>query len=137
MPNTCIVFENDWYTHLVGVGSLGIMIGLFIGKPLGISLFSYLAVKLNVSKLPSKVRWGNIVGVGVLGGIGFTMSIFITLLAFDNEAFETNAKLSIIVGSLISGIAGFIWLKTMFKKPSSNKRLIHRFLFQKNNHLLK
>lgn len=116
MANTGVVIDSDWYSHLVGVGSVGVMAGLIVGKPLGISLFSYLAVKLGVSNLPSNVRWGSIVGVGMLGGIGFTMSIFITLLAFDSPADEINAKLSILVGSLVSGIIGFMWLKTLFRK---------------------
>ena len=82
-----------------------------IGKPLGIWLFSMLGVGLGLCVLPADLKWKNIVGAGFLGGIGFTMSIFITLLAYDNEVVVTNSKIAIIIASLIAGITGFFWLR--------------------------
>ena len=96
--------------------SLGIILGLFLGKPMGIWLFSFLSVKLGICALPSGIRMKHIVGAGFLGGIGFTMSIFITLLAFDDPAMTNLAKMAIIFGSLISGLTGFFWLKITLKK---------------------
>ena len=96
--------------------TLGIAFGLIIGKPIGIALFSYLAVKLKVCSLPDDINWKAIIGVGFLGGIGFTMSIFITLLAFSDAEHIDNSKIMILVSSLIAGIIGLLFLKTILKK---------------------
>src|SRR3546814_5576906 len=77
----------------------------------GIVGFTYLAVRLGIATLPSKVTFGKIVGVGFLGGIGFTMSIFISVLAFSEPEFQTEAKISILAASLISGLIGYFILK--------------------------
>mgnify|MGYP003498237328 FL=1 len=84
---------------------------MFFGKPLGILLFSFLAVKVGLSQLPSDVTWKHILGAGVLGGIGFTMSIFITLLAFNDPEIIQSTKISILLTSLLAGITGFVILK--------------------------
>ncbi|MBX5438290.1 MAG: Na+/H+ antiporter NhaA [Thermoflavifilum sp.] len=89
----------------------GIMLGLILGKPLGIFAFSYLLVKFKLASLPSRVKWPHIIGVGLLGGIGFTMSIFITTLAFDVDDWQLIAKLSILIGSFVSGLSGYLYLK--------------------------
>lgn len=117
IANTGIIIKSGWQDGLLEMGSLGIIVGLVIGKPLGISLFSYLAVKFKLSKLPAELKWGNIIGVGFLGGIGFTMSIFITLLAYTDMDMANNAKISILVGSVIAAIIGLVWLKIMLVKP--------------------
>ena len=111
LANTCIILGNGWYTGLGHLSSLGIITGLVIGKPLGICLFSYLAVGLGLSVLPSDIKWKNILGSGMLGGIGFTMSIFITLLAFDSAEIVNSSKIAILIASLISGFVGLVWLK--------------------------
>jgi NhaA family Na+:H+ antiporter len=103
--------------------SLGIIIGLVIGKPLGIVLFSLIVVGLGISILPPDLKWKNIIGIGILGGIGFTMSIFITLLAFDNQTIVNHSKIAILLASLIAGIVGFIWLKLTLKTVISNDDL--------------
>lgn len=95
--------------------SLGIAIGLIVGKPIGIYIFSLLAVKIGICKLPDELNWNTIFGVGFLGGIGFTMSIFITLLAFDKVDVINHAKLVILLSSLIAGLLGFIYLKSILK----------------------
>jgi len=115
LANTGVVISEGWLNDLAGWGSLGIILGLLIGKPLGITLFSYLAVKFNLSYLPEKVNWKIIIGTGILAGIGFTMSIFITLLAFVDLDLTNKAKMAILTGSLLSGMAGFIMLKMQLK----------------------
>lgn len=111
LSNTAIVIGKDWVHTFAETYSLGIIFGLCIGKPLGILSFIYLSVKLKLTELPSDVNWSQLIGIGFLGGIGFTMSIFITLLAFDNHTVINNAKFMILIASFISGTIGFIWLK--------------------------
>jgi len=117
LADTAIPLSSSMAENLAGNVSLGIILGLLIGKPLGITLFSYLTVLAGLSKLPSELKWKHIIGIGFLGGIGFTMSIFITILAFPQlEAIHT-AKLSIFIGSFLSGLTGFLWLRITLKKP--------------------
>lgn len=111
LANTAIILSSDMGTTLTQNYSLGIALGLIIGKPLGIFALTFMAVKIGFCKLPDDLNWKSILGVGFLGGIGFTMSIFITLLAFDNETIINNAKFVILISSLIAGILGFLSLK--------------------------
>ena len=115
VANTSIALGESWYTGLGQTNSLGIIVGLVIGKPLGIFLFSFIGVGLGLCVLPTDLKWKNIIGAGFLGGIGFTMSIFITLLAFDNSDIINNSKIAILIASLIAGSIGFIWLKLSLK----------------------
>ena len=117
LANTCIAIGSGWQTGLEHSNSMGILAGLVIGKPLGIWLFSFIGVGLGLCVLPSDLKWKNIIGAGVLGGIGFTMSIFITLLAFDDEQTVNNSKIAILIASLIAGTIGFMWLKLTLKTP--------------------
>jgi len=110
LANTSLGLAGNWIEGLTSVNSLGIMAGLFFGKPLGITLFSVLAVKLGLSKLPGDVFWRHILGAGFLGGIGFTMSIFITLLAFGRPELVESSKISILLGSLLAGSVAFLIL---------------------------
>jgi len=118
IANTCISIGDNWYTGLSQTSSLGIILGLVIGKPLGIWLFSFISVGIGISALPNDLKWKNILGAGLLGGIGFTMSIFITLLAFDNPTFINNSKIAILIASLIAGLIGFTFLKLTLKEKS-------------------
>ncbi|HEY5406664.1 MAG TPA: Na+/H+ antiporter NhaA, partial [Ginsengibacter sp.] len=111
LANTAIIFESNWHSGLSSPGSLGIFTGLIIGKPGGIILLSFLAISLGICTLPGDIRWKHVLGIGFLAGIGFTMSIFITLLAYDDNALITQAKIAILFASLISGLFGFIWLR--------------------------
>jgi NhaA family Na+:H+ antiporter len=111
LANTGVVFSGDWLGGLATVNSMGVFAGLVLAKPVGIALFSWLAVKLGVSQLPEQVRWNHVIGAGMLGGIGFTMSIFITLLAFDDPALIQSAKISVLLSSLVAGGAGFFALR--------------------------
>ncbi|MER2514546.1 MAG: Na+/H+ antiporter NhaA [Nitrosomonas ureae] len=96
--------------------SLGVIVGLFVGKPLGIFLFSYAACKLKIASLPEGVSWPQIGSVGFLAGIGFTMSIFVSALAFKGSAVVDISKVGIFAGSLFSGIAGYLILSYLKKK---------------------
>ncbi len=111
LANTGILLAGNWAEGLVSSNSLGIFAGLVVGKPLGIVLFSLFAVKLGLSQLPHDVTWKHIIGAGFLGGIGFTMSIFITLLAFEHPEITQSSKISILISSLLAGIIGFLVLR--------------------------
>jgi NhaA family Na+:H+ antiporter len=115
LANTCIIINSNWYEGLTHTNSIGIILGLIIGKPLGIGLLSYLGVTLGLCILPKGLQWKNIFGAGILGGIGFTMSIFITLLAFDTDSDIVNSKIAILIASFIAAITGFIILKLTLK----------------------
>ena len=116
LANTAIILSGDIGHTLTQNYSIGIAAGLIVGKPLGIFLLTFLATSFGLCKLPNDLNWKSIIGVGFLGGIGFTMSIFITLLAFDNETIINNAKFVILISSLIAGLIGFIGLKLTLKK---------------------
>jgi Na+:H+ antiporter, NhaA family len=120
IANTCIAVGNNWQTGINQTYSLGILTGLLIGKPLGIFILSYAGVKLKFCTLPSDLKWKNIIGVGFLAGIGFTMSIFITLLAFENIEIINNSKITILIASLLAGTIGFIFLKLTLKPDPKN-----------------
>ena len=122
LANTAIVINTHWTSIFTHRNELGIMGGLILGKPIGILLFSWLSVTIGFCSLPLGIKWKHILGVGMLGGIGFTMSIFITLLAFDNTEITNLSKLAILMASLISGTIGWIWLKWSFKKSTLTKK---------------
>lgn len=117
IANTCIAINPNWHEGLTQSNTIGIIAGLVIGKPLGIWLFSFLAVSLGICTLPRDLKWSTILGAGMLGGIGFTMSIFITLLAFKNDGEEviTYSKIAILLASFMAGTIGFLWLKFNLK----------------------
>lgn len=111
LVNTAISINDDWLTSLTSPASQGIAVGLVIGKTLGIFLFSWLAIKVGFAEKPAGVNWSQLFGVGILGGIGFTMSIFVTLLAFDSPTLINSGKLAILFASLTAGLIGFTWLR--------------------------
>lgn len=116
IANTAIALGTDLFSGLGDANGLGIMAGLVVGKPLGIVLFSFLGVILGISTLPSDLKWRNITGAGFLGGIGFTMSIFITLLAYTNDDLVNNSKIAVIVASILAGTIGYTILKLTLKQ---------------------
>lgn len=118
LGNTCIALSENWPQHLSDYSSVGIMLGLIAGKPLGITLFAFLGTLLGFCALPPDLKWKNIVGAGFLGGIGFTMSIFITLLAFDKNSFIDGAKIAILAASFIAGVIGYLVLSHSLPKNS-------------------
>jgi len=115
--NAGIDLRDMSFEKILSPVSLGIILGLFIGKQVGVMLFVYLAVKFNLAKLPRCTSWMQIYGVSVLTGIGFTMSLFIDSLAFnDTELFFYTDKLGILIGSLLSGIVGYLILLNVKSK---------------------
>jgi Na+:H+ antiporter, NhaA family len=116
--NTAIVVDGASAHQLAHANSLGIAAGLLLGKPLGIMLACYVAVALGLCRLPPQVTWRQMAGAGMLGGIGFTMSIFIANLAFADQAGLINAsKLAILWASLLAGLLGFCWLRWSSARP--------------------
>jgi NhaA family Na+:H+ antiporter len=116
LANAGIHVEGNILDLLFHPISLGIIAGLVLGKSLGIGLFAYLAVKFNLTQLPEGVSWKQIYGLGFLAGIGFTMSIFISDLAFVSDEFVQIAKVGIFVGSFISAVAGMALLGSVKKQ---------------------
>lgn len=116
LANTGVVVGADWAQNLTTANSVGIIGGLVLGKPLGITLLSFVAVSLGICRLPLDLNWKHVFGAGLLGGIGFTMSIFITNLAFVGNVEAINAsKMAILLASLVAGTMGFLWLKLLGK----------------------
>lgn len=110
LANTAIALGNDWTAGLFSANTAGIFAGLYLGKPLGITLWSLAAVKLDLSQWPGDLPWKHLVGAGFLGGIGFTMPIFITLLAFDDPGIVQSAKVAILCSALAAGTTGVLLL---------------------------
>ena len=111
LANAGVSLEGVGFDALAGGIALGIMVGLVLGKTVGIFAFTWLAVKLGLADLPSGVRWGHVVGIGLLGGVGFTMALFIAGLAFSSQADLDAAKLGILVASAIAGVVGLLVLR--------------------------
>jgi NhaA family Na+:H+ antiporter len=119
LANTGIVIGAGWAEQILSSNSLGILLGLVAGKPVGIFLFTFAAVATGASRLPPELAWRHVAGAGLLGGIGFTMSIFITNLAFVGQGDIINAsKMAIFLASLSAGILGFTWLR-LFGGPKA------------------
>ncbi len=110
LANTAIVFPEEGLAALNNSFSWGIMAGLFFGKPLGICLACYWMIKRKWANLPSQTNWHQLIGAGILAGIGFTMSIFISMLAFSDHIVQDIAKIAVLVSSVFSMIVGYLWL---------------------------
>jgi NhaA family Na+:H+ antiporter len=124
LANTGIVVGGDWAAELSTPNSVGVIAGLVAGKPLGITLASFAAVTFGICRLPLDLNWRHVFGAGLLGGIGFTMSIFITNLAFTGEASAINAsKMAILLASLTAGTAGFLWLRILGSPETDDEDL--------------
>ena len=116
LSNTAIIIDYQNLSGLISPNSLGIILGLFIGKPVGVFIFSLAAIRANICRLPHDLSWPHILGAGFLGGIGFTMSIFISNLAFDDAALTQGSILAIIVGSLLAAIAGVMFFNILKRR---------------------
>lgn len=115
--NTNIYIDPNVFSNFFNPLSYGIMGGLILGKFIGISSFSFIAIKLKLSQLPEKTNWSSIFGVALLAGIGFTMSIFLAILSFPGHIdIQNEAKVAILLASLVSGVAGFMILKFNLNK---------------------
>lgn len=109
--NAGVIINSEAFSTLLSPVSLGIMVGLMIGKSTGIWLTTYLAVKLKIAQIPDGIQWKQIYGMAWLAGIGFTMSMFVTGLAFTDKQYIETAKVAILLASTLSGIIGYIILK--------------------------
>lgn len=109
--NTNITLQSEMLHGLTAPLGLGIFFGLMFGKPIGILLTSWICSRFGIASLPEGSSWMHIIGIGMLAGIGFTMSIFISILSFKNPLFVSEAKLSVLLTSVIAGTAGFLLLK--------------------------
>ena len=122
LANTGVLILGNSLSSLLTSNTIGIFVGLLLGKPLGITLFSLLAVKTGLAKFPKGVSFRQLIGAGFLGGIGFTMSIFITLLAFGETAFAQNSKIAIMLGSFVAGSVGYALLSRAPQVGTENRK---------------
>ncbi|MDP4151746.1 MAG: Na+/H+ antiporter NhaA [Bacteroidota bacterium] len=116
LANTGIRLSPGWARSLLSENSLGVLTGLVLGKPIGVVLFSLLAIRMGWSSLPADMNRRHVLGLGLLAGIGFTMSIFISNLAFDNPVFVLEGKMAILVASVFASLLGYFFLR---KRPAS------------------
>lgn len=107
---------NNGHGMAFSVVTVAVVVALFVGKPLGITLFAWIGVKLGIAELPQRIKIKQLMGVAILGGLGFTMSIFIATLAFTNDKLLDEAKIGILLGSIIAGVVGYQFLNRMFKR---------------------
>ncbi|QTA78001.1 Na(+)/H(+) antiporter [Desulfonema limicola] len=119
--NAGLSFEGMNISAIIHPVSMGIVLGLFIGKPLGITLLSFIAVKTRLASLPDDVKWNQVIGVSMLGGIGFTMSLFIADIAFTSADFLNYAKLGTLSGSMLSLIGGMVFLGFYSRKSGETQ----------------
>lgn len=122
LANAGVLFEGIPDISAIPNISKGIFFGLVVGKPLGIFIASYLVCKMKIAELPEDLRWSQIFSVGIIAGIGFTMSIFIDSLAFSNELIINEGKASILVSSVVAGLLGVIALRITTSKPKPKIR---------------
>ncbi len=122
LANTAIRFEEGMLEGLISPLGIGIIVGLMLGKPVGVYLMTKLAILLRIGSMPQGASWAQIIGVGLLAGIGFTMSIFIALLSFSDNLLIAEAKFSILVASLLSGVTGYILLSRVATPSNDNEK---------------
>ena len=115
LVNTSIYLGEDLFSHLLSNNNYGIFFGLVFGKPIGILLFTSIAVLLNISKLPNDLKWSHIIGASFFAGIGFTMSIFVSGLAFDDTILIQFSQITVLISSLVAVILGSVWFRYFVK----------------------
>lgn len=121
LANTGITIDADWLQDALSPNSLGISLGLLLGKPVGVTLLCFIAIVCGICRLPSGLGWRHIFGAGLLGGIGFTMSIFVTNLAFSGNPEAINAsKMAILSASVTAAVLGYLWLRIVTKPTMAN-----------------
>jgi len=118
--NAGVTLDSNSFDNLFSNLAIGVIVGLIVGKFVGIVLFTRLMVYFKISKLPPNVEWKHVYGIGFLGAMGFTMSLFITELAFNNEILLTQAKIGILSASIIAGFIGYFYLKIISRKSNNN-----------------
>jgi Na+:H+ antiporter, NhaA family len=121
LANAGMVIRGDFFSSLGNPVSLGIITGLLAGKFIGVFSFTWLAVRLKLADLPDRARWAHVTGVAVLAGVGFTMSLFVTGLAFADPALVDQAKYGILTASFVAGVTGILLLR-MTKKQNGDQQ---------------
>jgi NhaA family Na+:H+ antiporter len=119
LANTNIHFEPGMIGSLSTTMGIGIILGLFVGKPVGVLLAAWITTKTKLASLPRQAKWIHILGIGLLGGIGFTMSIFISLLSFSDVALQSESKFAVLITSILAGVCGFGLLYFNSRKNST------------------
>lgn len=125
LANAGVVIGGEAAADVFSPVTLGIIAGLVLGKPLGITLFAWGAVRLGLATLPQQLRWGHIIGASMLAGVGFTMSLFVTELAFVSGTLAESAKIGILLASFVAGCAGFAFLRSV--TPAKGKQPVLDF----------
>jgi NhaA family Na+:H+ antiporter len=125
LVNTNITYIDGMFSGLFTPLGLGILLGLLLGKTIGISLTCFVATKFKIASLPENSTWFHIIGIGFLAGIGFTMSIFVSLLSFDDVSYINEAKFSILITSTLAGIIGYQFLKRVDRSNKLKKEKIN------------
>jgi NhaA family Na+:H+ antiporter len=124
LANTGVFVGANWMLDLTSTNSLGLTAGLIVGKPLGVMFLCFVAVTSGICRLPLDLNWQHIFGAGMLGGIGFTISMFITNLAFAGNTETISAsKLAILLASLAAGTIGFLWFKLLSKRKATDNNI--------------
>jgi NhaA family Na+:H+ antiporter len=122
LANAGVELSGDaWSGALTSRAGWGVALGLMLGKPIGIVLASFLAVRLGIAVLPNGARWAHVAALSMVAGIGFTVSLFITNLAFDDGALIQDAKIGILAGSALIGAAGLLALRAVLPKPQRDE----------------
>jgi NhaA family Na+:H+ antiporter len=124
LANTAILIPSNFIGALKNDVALGIIFGLFVGKPVGIYLTSRVLVALKIAQLPTNVNWKQVFGMGMLAGIGFTMSIFTTMLAFSDEAIRDISKIAILTAVFFSVVCSVIYFVLTSKKVAVKRKKI-------------
>jgi len=122
LANAGVVLSGNLSSIISTPSALGILCGLILGKQVGITLFAWISVKVGLAELPSSVTWKHIYGIGVLGGIGFTMSLFIANLAFTDEHLLNISKTAVFAASLIAGCIGILVLRLVSSGNDSKSK---------------
>jgi NhaA family Na+:H+ antiporter len=118
LANAGVVFDFGGESNF-GL-SANIAMSMVLGKSIGIFLFSFVSIKLKISELPKNINFAMLAGISILGGLGFTMSLFINNLAFSDQALIDSAKMGILIGSVVAGIVGFVVLKAALRGVEKN-----------------
>jgi Na+/H+ antiporter NhaA len=120
LANAGVAVTADSVNDAVGSAvTWGIALGLFVGKPVGILTATWLAERSGIASRPAGVTWHQVLGVGLLGGVGFTVALFITTLSFDSEVLTADAKMGILLGSITAAIVGYTYLRLLAGKAES------------------
>ena len=120
LANTAVIIPSNLSAAVTSTISLGVLLGLVVGKPVGIFLFSRLLVFFKVAKLPSSIKWNQLLGMGMLAGIGFTMSIFTTTLAYNTEAARDMAKIAILLSMVGSLVISWVFFGLLSRKAAAH-----------------